>query len=91
MKGFSNGNLHGMKNEIGSRLFLMNSLANGTASSDNGSSSSVLQLSYIVVIIIVCSCFVGLLFVYCMCFHQSINKKKIHMLVRETNIEGTDV
>ncbi len=61
-------------------------IANSTSAAS--SKSEVLRLSYIIVIIIVGAIVGGLLLVYCMCFRQTINKKKIHSLVRETRIEG---
>jgi hypothetical protein len=69
-----------------SMQLLANSTGNGT-SNDSKSASNVLSLSYIAIAIIVGALVGGLFLVYCLCFHQTINKKKIHMLVRETNLD----
>jgi hypothetical protein len=70
-------------------LVALNQTVNATSSSD--SNSNVLKLSYIVIGIIVGVILGGCFLVYCLCFHQAINKRKIHTLVRETNIEGEKV
>jgi hypothetical protein len=68
----------------------LNQTVNVTSSSSD-SDSNVLKLSYIVIGILVGVILGGCFLVYCLCFHQAINKRKIHTLVRETNIEGEKV
>jgi hypothetical protein len=69
-------------------------LENQTISNNTTSSSisgDTLKLSYIIIVVVVLVLIVALLIIYCMCFHQSINKKKIHILVKETKLESEQI